>query len=147
MIASQVYKPLVRCPCIATFLQKCVLLIRCVWISIHNALKEFAVKKFKFVGVSDPGGPSTGPTSEFCRCVPLPRWVGARWNTRGKRGSCYLAPGGARSRGYKHSRGRERVSLIVYSSLRATLPHEGPGPHFYRCKERVQVYNGGVSMC
>jgi hypothetical protein len=30
-----------------------------------------------------PGGPSTEPTSEFYRCVPLPRWVGARWNTRG----------------------------------------------------------------
>jgi hypothetical protein len=25
-------------------------------------------------------------------------------------------------------------------------PHEGPGPSFYRCKERVQVYNGGVAM-
>jgi hypothetical protein len=24
-------------------------------------------------------------------------------------------------------------------------PHEGPGPSFYRCKERVQVYNGGVA--
>jgi hypothetical protein len=86
------------------------------------------------VGVSDPGGPSTGPTSEFCRCVPLPRWVGARWNTRGKCGSCYLAPGGARSRGYKRSRERKRVSMFVCSSLRATLPHEGPGPPFYRCK-------------
>jgi hypothetical protein len=41
------------------------------------------------------------------RCVPLPRWVGARWNTRGKCSSCYLAPGGARSRGYKRSRERE----------------------------------------
>jgi hypothetical protein len=26
-------------------------------------------------------------------------------------------------------------------------PHEGPGPPFYRCKERVQVYNGGCSLC
>jgi hypothetical protein len=67
-----------------------------------------------------PGGPSTGPTSEFCRCVPLPRWVGARWNTRGKRGSCYLAPGGARSRGYKRSRGRgsEPIRLLVPSARR-----------------------------
>jgi hypothetical protein len=30
-----------------------------------------------------PGGPSTELTSEFYRCVPLPRWVGAKWNTRG----------------------------------------------------------------
>jgi hypothetical protein len=35
-----------------------------------------------------PGGPSTEPTSEFYRCVPLPRWVGARWNTRGNVLSC-----------------------------------------------------------
>ena len=61
----------------------------------------------------------------------------------GKHGSCYPAPGGcARSRGYKRSRERERVSLFVSSFSRATLSHEGPGPSFYRCKERVQVYNG-----
>jgi hypothetical protein len=76
------------------------------------------------VGVSDPGGPSTGPTSEFCRCVPLPRWVGARWNTRGKCGSCYLAPGGACSRGYKRSRERERESEPVRSLVPPRdLPH------------------------
>jgi hypothetical protein len=40
---------------------------------------------------------------------------------------------------------RERVSLSVSSFSRATLAHEGPGPPFYRCKERVQVYNGGCS--
>jgi hypothetical protein len=37
------------------------------------------------------------------------------------------------------------VSLFVSSFPRATLPHEGPRPSFYRCKERVQVYNGGCS--
>jgi hypothetical protein len=46
---------------------------------------------------------------------------------------------------------RERVSLLVCSSLRVTLratpSQEGPGPPFYRCKERVQVYNGGCSLC
>jgi hypothetical protein len=42
---------------------------------------------------------------------------------------------------------RECVSRFVSPSSRATtLPHEGPGPSFYRCKERVQVYNGGVAM-
>jgi hypothetical protein len=40
----------------------------------------------------------------------------------------------------------ERVSLFVSPSSRATLPHEGPGPSFYRCKERIQVYNGGVAI-
>jgi hypothetical protein len=39
----------------------------------------------------------------------------------------------------------ERVSLFVSPFSRATLSHEGPGPSFYRCKEGVQVYNGGCS--
>jgi hypothetical protein len=98
----------------------------------------------KIVGVPDPGGPSTGPTSEFYRCVPLPRWVGTRWNTRGKCGSCYLAPGvlvvGVTSVAIE--RESEPVRLLVPCT---TLPREGPGPPFYRCKERVQVYNGGCS--
>jgi hypothetical protein len=43
---------------------------------------------------------------------------------------------------------RESVSRFVSSSSRATtLLYEGPGPSFYRCKERVQVYNGGVAIC
>jgi hypothetical protein len=45
-------------------------------------------------------------------------------------------------------REREGVSLFVSSSFpRVTLSQEGPGPLFYRCKERVQVYNGGCSLC
>jgi hypothetical protein len=37
------------------------------------------------------------------------------------------------------------VSRFVSPSSRATtLSYEGPGPSFYRCKERVQVYNGRV---
>jgi hypothetical protein len=39
--------------------------------------------------------------------------------------------------------GSERVHPPV---LPRDPPHEGPGPSFYRCKERVQVYNGGVAM-
>jgi hypothetical protein len=42
-------------------------------------------------------------------------------------------------------RGGERVSLFVCSSLHATLLRESPGSPFYRCKEMVQVYNGGCS--
>jgi hypothetical protein len=41
-------------------------------------------------------------------------------------------------------REREPVRLLV---PRATPSQEGPGPPFYRCKERVQMYNGGVAMC
>jgi hypothetical protein len=43
---------------------------------------------------------------------------------------------------------RERESLSVSpSSCAATFSYEGPGPSFYRCKEKAQVYNGGVAMC
>jgi hypothetical protein len=35
--------------------------------------------------------------------------------------------------------------LVSPSSRAATLSYEGPGPSFYRCKERVQVYNVGCS--
>jgi hypothetical protein len=44
------------------------------------------------------------------------------------------------------ARERERVSLFVSLFPRATPPpQEGPGPPFYSCKERVQMYNGGCS--
>jgi hypothetical protein len=84
-----------------------------------------------------------------CRCVSQPRWVGARWNTRGKtiRGNRGLvlscAQGGcACSRGLQafvreRERERERALCVGPSSRAATLSHEGPGPSFYRCKERV----------
>jgi hypothetical protein len=57
-----------------------------------------------------------------------------------------LRQGDALVVGVTSARARERVRLFVSSFSRATLPHEGPGPPFYRCKERVQVYNGGVAM-
>jgi hypothetical protein len=57
----------------------------------------------------------------------------------------YLAPGGARSRGYKR-REREGESLFVLLVPPRDLSQEGPGRPFYRCKERVQMYNGGVAM-
>jgi hypothetical protein len=48
----------------------------------------------------------------------------------------------------RKGRERERASLFVSPSSRATtFSYEGPGPSFYRCKERVQVYNGGVAIC
>jgi hypothetical protein len=60
------------------------------------------------------------------------------------------AQGGcACSRGLQaFARERESVSLLVSPSSRAaTFLYEGPGPFFYRRKERVQVYNGGVAVC
>jgi hypothetical protein len=59
----------------------------------------------------DPGGSLDRRVN--CRCVSQPRWVGARWNTRGKenRGSCYPAPRADTLAvgGYKRSRGGERA--------------------------------------
>jgi hypothetical protein len=98
----------------------------------------------------DPGGSLDRRVN--CRCVSQPRWVGAIWNTRREKNcdSCDPAPraDALAVGGYKRSRGRGRESLFVSPSSRATtLSYEGPGPSFYRCKERVQVYNGGVAIC
>jgi hypothetical protein len=97
----------------------------------------------------DPGGSLDRRVN--CRCVSQPRWVGVRRNTTGKtvRGtvtSCFPAPraDALAVGGYKRSREREiaRALCVGPSSRAATFPYEGPGPSFYRCKERVQVYNG-----
>jgi hypothetical protein len=89
--------------------------------------------------------------------VSQPRWVGARRNTRGKtvRGNHGLvlscAQGGcACSRGlqaFAWKRERERARALCASpfSRAATFSYESPGPSFYRCKERAQVYHGGCS--
>jgi hypothetical protein len=89
-----------------------------------------------------------GPTSKLS--LRAPAQMGRR-ETEHKEGenrgfvlSC--AQGGcACSRGLQAFT-RERESLSVSpSSCAATFSYEGPGPSFYRCKERVQVYNGGCS--
>jgi hypothetical protein len=41
-------------------------------------------------------------------------------------------------------REREGVSASPFSRA-ATFSYESPGPSFYICKERAQVYNGGCS--
>jgi hypothetical protein len=91
------------------------------------------------VGVLTPGG-SLDRRLNLSLRVPAQMGWREMEHKGGKRGSCYPAPGGcARSRGYKRSREREREreSLFVSSFSRATFWHEGPGPSFYRCKERV----------
>jgi hypothetical protein len=98
----------------------------------------------------DPGG-SLDRRVNY-RCVPQPRWVGSRQNTRrGKTAaSCCPAPwvDALAIGGYKRLRGREREPARQPVLPRAaTSSYEGPGPSFYRCKERVQVYNGGVAIC
>jgi hypothetical protein len=97
-----------------------------------------------------------------CRRVPQPRWVGARRSAKGGKGSrrererwksrglrvCPAPRSGALAvGGYKRPRGRERAASherLSRSLPRAAHPlYEGPGPSFYRRKERIQVYNGG----
>jgi hypothetical protein len=97
----------------------------------------------------DPGGSLDRRVN--CRCVPQPRWVGTRQNTEGGNPRLCVVlrqSGCACSRGLQaFARERERESLFVSLSSHVTTlsPYEGPGPSFYRCKERVQVYNGGCS--
>jgi hypothetical protein len=73
-----------------------------------------------YVGVSDPGGPSTEPTSEFIVACPCPDGL-AQDGTQGETRLVLSRTGGARSRGYKR-RARERVSLFVCSFPRAAPP-------------------------
>jgi hypothetical protein len=102
----------------------------------------------------DPGGSLDRRVK--CRCVPQPRWVGARRNTKGGRNSkgepaafaLSCAQGGcACSRGlqaFAWEREREPCAS-ARSPARPTFSYESPGPSFYRHKERAHVYNGGCS--
>jgi hypothetical protein len=100
------------------------------------------------VGVLDRGVP--GPTGKFVAACPCPDGL-ARDGTQGENAARVISHRGVLVVGVTSVREREGVSLFVSSSFPcATLLHEGPGPPFYRCKERVQVYNGGCSyalMC
>jgi hypothetical protein len=87
-----------------------------------------------------------GPTSKFVAGCPSPDGLAQDGTQGGNAARVISHQGGVLVVGVTSVRERERVSLFVSSFSRATLPHEGPGPPFYRCKERVQVYNGGVAM-
>jgi hypothetical protein len=90
----------------------------------------------------DPGGSLDRRVN--CRCVSQPRWVGARRNTRGNnKGEQWLvlscAQGGCTcSRGLQaFARERVRAYPSARSPTRPPLSYEGPGPSFYRCKEKA----------
>jgi hypothetical protein len=86
-----------------------------------------------------------GPTSKFVAACPSPDGL-AEDGTQGESAARVIShQGGALVVGVTSVRERERVSPFVSSFPRATPSHEGPGAPFYRCKERVQVYNGGCS--
>jgi hypothetical protein len=94
-----------------------------------------------------------------CRRVSQPRWVGARRSTKGGRKQAKGKPAAfvlpCAQVGCTCSRGlqafaweREREPYApARSPARPTSSYESPGPSFYRRKERVQVYNGGVAVC
>jgi hypothetical protein len=103
----------------------------------------------------DPGGSLDRRVN--CRRVSQPRWVGARRSTKGGETAkgkptasvlSYAQVGCFCSRGLQASaRERERDCPPARSPARPTFPYESPRPSFYRCKERAQVYNGGVAVC
>jgi hypothetical protein len=69
---------------------------------------------------------------------------------KGECGLYYLAPGVLVVGVTSVARERERKSLaaVVFSRLAPLLPpREALDLPFYRCKESVQMYNGGVAMC
>jgi hypothetical protein len=92
-----------------------------------------------------------GPTSKLSLRVPAQmgrRETEHKGEKRELRLVLSCAQGGcAYSRGLQaFAREREREGLSVSPFSRAaTLSYEGPGPSFYRCKEKAQVYNGGCS--
>jgi hypothetical protein len=101
----------------------------------------------------DPGGSLDRRVN--CRCVPQPRWVGARRNT--KRGetvaSCCPAPrvDALAVGGYKRSRGRERERERACPSVR---PPARPPPRtraldlpFIDVRRGSRCTMGGVAIC
>jgi hypothetical protein len=103
----------------------------------------------------DPGGSLDRRVN--CRCVSQPRWVDARWNTRGNkrgnRGSCYPAPraDALAVGGYKRSRGRERERVRACPSARS--PARPPSRTraldlaFIDVRRRPRCTMGSVAMC
>jgi hypothetical protein len=73
-----------------------------------------------------PGGPSTELTSEFIAACPCPDGLVQDGTQGGMRLVCLAV-------------------RLVGPRGPPPPPQEGPRPPFYRCKERVQMYNGGCS--
>jgi hypothetical protein len=89
-----------------------------------------------------PRGPSTEPTSEFIVACPCPDGL-AQDGTQG--GMYYLAPGGARSRGYKR-RERERESMFVCSSPRDPPRRKALDLPFIDARRGYRCTMGGVAI-
>jgi hypothetical protein len=93
-----------------------------------------------------PGGSVSQPVNLSLRAPAQMGW--REMEHKGKTWLVLSCTRGVLVVGVTSVREREGVSLFVSSSFpRVTPSQEGPGPPFYRCKERVQVYNGGCSLC
>jgi hypothetical protein len=95
-----------------------------------------------------PGGPSTEPTSEFIDACPCPDGLAQDGTQGGMR--LVLSRTGVLVVGVTSvTRERERESRgsRLLPRLPAPLPRKALDLPFYRCKESVQMYNGGVAMC
>jgi hypothetical protein len=69
-------------------------------------------------------------------CCPVPRADGCACSR------------GLQAFAWERERDREREPYApARSPTRPTFSYESPRPSFYRRKERVQVYNGGVAVC
>jgi hypothetical protein len=86
------------------------------------------------------------PTSKFVAACPCPDGL-AQDGTQGETRLVLSRTGGVLVVGVT-SVARERKRERDCSFARSPPRHpsqEGPGPPFYRCKKRVQMYNGGCS--
>jgi hypothetical protein len=91
-----------------------------------------------------PGG-SLGPTSEIAAC-PCPDGLARDGTQEVGQALYYPAPGVPLVVGVTSaSPEREGDTEFVRRFPRVNPPQGGPGPPFYRGKERVQTYNGGRS--
>jgi hypothetical protein len=71
------------------------------------------------------------------------------WRKMEQKGECglyYLTPGVLVVGVTSIARERESEPVRLLVPPRDLPGQEGPGPPFYRCKERVQMYSGGVAM-
>jgi hypothetical protein len=90
-----------------------------------------------------------------CRCVSQPRWVGARWNTRGKKGEPRLvlscAQGGcACSRGlqaFARERERERACSSAHPPARPPSRSRDLDLPFIDVRRGPRCTMGGVATC
>jgi hypothetical protein len=99
------------------------------------------------VGVSDLGVP--GPTSEIVVACPCLDGLARNGTQEVGQVLYYPAPGvplvvGVTSTSREKEKEREGACSFAPSPTRTPL-QDGPGPPFYRRKERIRTYNGGCS--